>query len=136
MTPYFDLAVLWYPNYYLVSQFFMHSKYKKDHTHLLVFNTTVLLNLSYLKFANKSKILPFRNFDCLTKIIPTLDGGVYLERLNEYLIFLLLFYLSKNEIKHTISDLWFKKLRKNSLKMNTKWFYITIVAYRCYSPVF
>ena len=112
MTPYFDLTVLWYPNYYLVSPFFMHSEYKKDHTHLLVFNTTVLL--SYLKFANKSKILPFRNFDWLMKIIPTLDGGVYLERLTEYLIFLLLFYLFKNEIQHTISDLWFKKLHKNS----------------------
>ena len=25
---------------------------------------------------------------------------------------------------------------KNSIKMNSKWFYITIVAYRCYTPVF
>ena len=32
------------------------------------------------------------------KITRILDGGVYLERLNEYLIFLLLFYLSKIEI--------------------------------------
>ena len=98
MTPYFDLTVLWYPNYYLVSPFFMHLEYKKDHTYLLAFTTTVLLSLNYLKFANKSKILPFRNFDWLTKITRILDGGVYLERLNEYLIFLLLFYLSKIEI--------------------------------------
>ena len=98
MTPYFDLTVLWYPNYYLVSPFFMHSEYKKDHTYLLAFTTTVLLILNYLKFANKNKILPSRNFDWLTEITRILDGGVYLERLNEYLIFLLLFYLSKIEI--------------------------------------
>ena len=76
----------------------MHLKYKKDHTYLLAFTTTVLLSLNYLKFANKSKILPFRNFDWLTKITRILDGGVYLERLNEYLMFILLFYLFKIEI--------------------------------------
>ena len=76
----------------------MHLEYKKDHTYLLAFTTTVLLSLNYLKFANKNKILPFRNFDWLTKIACILDGGLYLERLNEYLIFLLLFYLSKIEI--------------------------------------
>ena len=108
MTPYFDLRVLWYPHYYLVSPFVMHLEYKKDHTYLLAFTTTVLLSpsftitvllsLNYFKFANKNKILPFRNFDCLAKITRILDGVVYLERLNEYLIFLLLFYLSKIEI--------------------------------------
>ena len=98
MTPYSDLTVLWYPDYYLVSPFFMHSEYKKDHTYLFAFTTTVLLSLNYLKFANKNKILPFRNFDWLMKITRMLDGGVYLERLNVYLIFLLLFYLSKIEI--------------------------------------
>ena len=98
MTPYFDLTVLWYPNYCLVSPFFMHSEHKKDHTDLLAFTTTVLLSLNYLKFTNKNKILPFKNFDWLTKITRILDEGVYLERLNEYLIFLLLFYLSKIEI--------------------------------------
>ena len=98
MTPYFDLTVLWYPNYYLVSSFFMYLECKKDHTYLLAFTTTVLLNLNYLKFANKNNILPFRNFDWLTKITRILDRGVYLERLNKYLIFLLLSYLSKIEI--------------------------------------
>ena len=86
MTPYFDLTVLWYPNYYLVSPFFINSEYKRDHTYLFAFTTTVLLNLNYLKFANKSKILPFRNFHWLMKITHILDGGVYLERLNEYLV--------------------------------------------------
>ena len=43
----------------------------------------------------------------MTKITRILDGGVYLEILNEYLIFVLLFYLSKTEIEHIISDLWF-----------------------------
>ena len=57
----------------------MHSEYKKDHTYLLAFTTTVLLSLNYLKFANKNKILPFRNFDWLMKITYILDGGVYLE---------------------------------------------------------
>ena len=78
----------------------MHFEYKKDHTYLLAFTTTgtVLLSLNYLKFANKQKILPFRNFERLAKITRILDGGVYLKRLNEYLIFLLLFYLSKIEI--------------------------------------
>ena len=97
MTPYVDLAVLWYPNYFLISPVFMHSKYKKDHTYLLAFTTTVVLSLNHLKFANKNKILPVRNFDWLTKITRIFGGGVYLERLNEYLIFLLLFYLSKTE---------------------------------------
>ena len=96
MTPYFDLTVLWYPNYYLVSQILMHSEYKKDHTYLLACTTTVLLNfITYLKFANKNKIIPFRNFDWLTKITRILHRGVYFQRLNKYLIFLLLFYLSK-----------------------------------------
>ena len=76
----------------------MYSEYKKDHTYLRGFITTVLLSLNCLKLANKNKTLPFRNFDWLTKITRILDGGVYLERLNEYLIFLLLFYLSKIEI--------------------------------------
>ena len=35
----------------------LHSEY-----YLLAFVTTVLLSLNYLKFANKNKILPFRNF--------------------------------------------------------------------------
>ena len=30
----------------------------------------------------------------------------------------------------------YKKLRKNSVKTTSKWFYITIVAYRYYVPVF
>ena len=77
---------------------FMHSEYKKDHTYLLAFNTTVLFSLNYLKFANKNKIFPFRNFHWLAKITCILDGGVYLERLNEYLIFQHLFRLSKIEI--------------------------------------
>ena len=98
MTPYFDLTVFWYPIYYLVSPFFIHLKYKKDHIHLLPFTITVVLSHNHLKFANKKKILPFTNFDWLTKITRIFDGGVYLERLNEYLIFLLLFYLSKIEI--------------------------------------
>ena len=76
----------------------MHSEYKKDHTYPPAFTTTELLSLNYLEFANKNKIRPFRNFDWLTKITGILDGGVYLERLNKYLIFLLLFYLSKIEI--------------------------------------
>ena len=76
----------------------LHSKYKTDRTYLVAFTTTVLLSPNYLKFANKTKILPFRNFDWLTKITRILDGGVYLGRLNEYLIFLLLFYLAKIEI--------------------------------------
>ena len=97
MIPYFDLTVSWYPNHYLVGSCFMHFKYKKDHTYLLAFTTTVILSLNYLKFANKNKIHPFRNFDWLTEITRVLDGGVYLKRLNEYLIFLLLFYLSKIE---------------------------------------
>ena len=63
----------------------MHLEYKKDHTYLLAFTTTVLLSLNYLKFANKNKILPFRNFDYLTKIARILDEGLYLERLNECL---------------------------------------------------
>ena len=49
----------------------MHLEYKKDDIHLFVFTTTVLLSFSYC---------------------------VYFERLNKYLIFLLLFYLSKIEI--------------------------------------
>ena len=51
--------------------------------------------LNYLKFANKSKTLPLTNFDWLTKIAAILDGGLYLEKLNKYLILLLLFYVSK-----------------------------------------
>ena len=74
-----------------------------------VFTKTVLLSLNFLKFANKNKILPFINFDWLTKITGIHDGGGYLNILNKYLIFLLLFYLSKIEIQHNISDLWFKK---------------------------
>ena len=66
--------------------------------YLLAFTTTVVLSLNYLKFANKSKIIPFRKSDWLTKITQILDGDVYLESVNEYLIFLLLFYLSKTEI--------------------------------------
>ena len=89
MTPYVDLTVLLCPNHYLVSPFFMYSQYKTDHTYSVAFTTTVLLSLNYLEFANKIKILPFRNFDWLTKITRILDWGVYLERLNEYLIFLL-----------------------------------------------
>ena len=96
--PFFDLTVLWYPNFFLVSPFFMHSEYKKDHTYLLFFTTTVLLSFNYLKFANKNKILPFRNFDWLRKTTRILEGGVYLERLNKYLIFLLLLYLSTIEV--------------------------------------
>ena len=84
MNLYFDLTILWQSNYYLVSPFFIHSEYKKDHIYLLAITTTVLLGLNYLKFANKNKILPFRNFDWLTKITRILDVGVYLERLNEY----------------------------------------------------
>ena len=57
MTPYLDLTVLWYPDYCLMSPFFLHSEY-----YLLAFTTTVLLSLNYLKFANKNKIIPFRNF--------------------------------------------------------------------------
>ena len=76
----------------------MHSEYKNDHTYLLVFTTTALLSLTYLKFTSKNKRLPFRNLDWLTKINRMLDEGVYLERLNEYLIFLIFFYLSKIEI--------------------------------------
>ena len=91
MTPYFDLTALWYPDYYLVSPFSMHSEHKKDHTYPFAFTTTVLLSLNYLKFANKNKILPFRNFDWLMKITCIIDGGVYLKMLNEYLIFALLF---------------------------------------------
>ena len=98
MIPYFDLTVLSYPNYFLVCPFFMHLEYIKDYTYLLAFTTTVLLSLNYLKFANKSKILPFRSFHWLTKITLILDRGVYLERLNEYLKFLRLFYLCKIEI--------------------------------------
>ena len=98
MTPYFDLTVLWYPNYYLVSPFFMHLEYKKDHTYLFALTITVRLSLNYLKFTNKSKILPFGNFHWLMKITPVLDGGVYLEKLNKYLMLLLLFYLSKIQI--------------------------------------
>ena len=30
----------------------------------------------------------------------------------------------------------YKKLRKNLVKMISKWFYITVVAYRYYAPVF
>ena len=55
----------------------MHSEYKNDHTYLLVFTTTALLSLTYLKFASKNKRLPFRNLDWLTKINRMLDGGVY-----------------------------------------------------------
>ena len=94
MTPYFDLTVLWYPNYYLVSPFFIHLEYKENHTYLLAFTITLLLCLNYLKVSNKNKILPFKNFDWLTKITRILDRGVYLESPNEYLIFLLLLYLS------------------------------------------
>ena len=109
MSPYFDLTVLWYPSYYLVSLLFMHAEYKKDHTCLLAFNATVLLSLNYLKFANKNKIIPFKNFEWLTKITLILDGDVYLGKLNECLIFLLLFYVPKIEIYYNISHLWFKK---------------------------
>ena len=55
----------------------MHSEYKKDHTYLLAFITTVLLSLNYLIFANKNKVLPFKNFDWLTKIKRILGGDVY-----------------------------------------------------------
>ena len=77
---------------------FIHSEYKKYNPYLLTVTTTVLLIVNYLKFANKSKILPFRNFDWLTKTTRVLDEGVYLERLKEYLIFLLLIYVFKIEI--------------------------------------
>ena len=79
MVLHFDLIVLWYPNCYLVSPFFMHSEYKKIIL-TFAFTTTVLLSLNCLKFANKNKILQFRNFHWLTKITHILDGGVYLER--------------------------------------------------------
>ena len=82
----------------LVSSFFINSKYKKDPIYLLAFTTAALLCLNYLKFANKIEILPFRNFDWLTRITYILDGGVYLKRVNEYLSFLLLFYFSKMKI--------------------------------------
>ena len=52
----------------------MHSEYKKDHTYMLSFTTTVLLNLNYLKLANKNKLLSFENFDWLRKITRILDG--------------------------------------------------------------
>ena len=87
----------------------MHLEHKKSHTYLFAFTTTMLLILLIIfKFGNKNKILPFRNFAWITKIASILDVVLYLERLNKYLIFLLLFYLSKIEIWHNISDLWFK----------------------------
>ena len=63
----------------------MHSEYKINHTYLIAFTSIVLLGFIYLKFANKNKILPFKNFDWLTKISRILDGGVYLERLKRVL---------------------------------------------------
>ena len=98
LTPYFDVTVLWYLNCYLFSPFFLFIQNIKRSYYLLAFTTTVVLSLNYLKFANKSKIIPFRKSDWLTKITRILDGDVYLESVNEYLIFLLLFYLSKTEI--------------------------------------
>ena len=44
-------------------------------------------------------------------------------------------FLSEIEICHNISDLY-KKLPKNSIKMISKWFLSTIVAYRYHTPCF
>ena len=53
--------------------------------------------------------------------------GVFTHLPNEYLIFQLLLFLSEDNS----SDLWFYiKLRKNSIKVNPKWFLSIIVAYR------
>ena len=46
-----------------------------------------------------------------------------------------MFKTKEMEIYCNISDLWFfKKLRKNLIKINSKWFLSTTVAYRYYSP--
>ena len=106
-TPYSDMTVLWYPNCCLVSWFFMHSEYKNGHTYLLPFTATALLN--FLKFANKTKYLHFRNFDWLIKIHHILDECVYLKRpkrlcqngnLTQYLWFIVLKKLRKNSIQN------------------------------------
>ena len=41
----------------VVSPFFVHSEDKNEHTYMLAFTATALLN--YLKFVNKNRILSF-----------------------------------------------------------------------------
>ena len=76
LTPYFDMRVLWYPNCYLVSPFFLHLEYKNGHTCLLL----PLLHFSIIwNSQTKIKYDHFRNFDWLRKITHILDRGVYLK---------------------------------------------------------
>ena len=82
---------------------------KKDYIYLLAFTTTVLFSLNYLKFANKNKIILFRNFDLLTKTTGVFDGGACLERLNDYLIFLLCFITLKLKFSTIFLIYGFKK---------------------------
>ena len=126
----------WYPNCYLVSPGFLCIW----NINMIILTCLPLLLLYFSVIWNsqtKAIYCRFRNFDWLTKITHILDGDVDLKRPKRLrdISFLVLSLWNWNLAQY----LWFmvlKKLRKHSIIMNSKWFYITIVAYGYYTPVF
>ena len=117
------------------SWFLMHLEYKHD---ILTCLPLLLLYFSVIWNSQTKAIhCRFRSFDWLTKITHILDGDVDLKRPKRLhdISFLDLSLWNWNLAQY----LWFmvlKKLRKHSIIMNSKWFYMTIVAYGYYTPVF
>ena len=100
--------------------------------HLLLLYFSVIWNSQ-----TKAIYCRFRNFDWLTKITHILDGDVDLKRPKRLrdISFLVLSLWNWNLAQY----LWFivlKKLHNHSIIMNSKWLYMTIVAYGYYIPVF